>query len=119
MVWGGVKDRGRTLLVVDAGYLTGRRYAIPFIQAQANNVAFQQDNARPHVARVVRDYLTQQNVDVLPWPAVSLDISPIEHIWDEMERRLRHLQNQPVTLADMGPALIVSGTISQKHVLTH
>jgi transposase len=33
-------------------------YVIPFIQAQANNVIFQQDNARPHVARVVRDYLT-------------------------------------------------------------
>ena len=106
MVWGGVKERGRTLLVVDAGYLTGRRYVIPFIQAQANNVTFQQDNARPHIVRVVRDYLTHQHVDVLPWPAVSLDLSPIEHVWDEMERRLRHLQNQPVTLVEMGPAWI-------------
>jgi hypothetical protein len=34
-------------------------YVIPFIQAQANIVTFQQHNARPHVARVVRDYLTQ------------------------------------------------------------
>jgi len=50
--------------------------------------------------------VTQQNVDVLPWPAVSYDLSPIEHVWDEMVRRLRHLQNQPVTLEDMGPALI-------------
>jgi hypothetical protein len=40
MVWGGVKERGRTLLVVDAGYLTGRRYVISLIQAQANNVTF-------------------------------------------------------------------------------
>jgi transposase len=31
---------------------------------------------------------------VLPWPAVSPDLSPIEHIWDEMERRLRHLPNK-------------------------
>jgi hypothetical protein len=53
MVWGGVKERGRSLLVVDAGYLIGRRYVIPFIQAQANNVAFQQDNARPHIGRVI------------------------------------------------------------------
>ena len=59
MVWGEIKERGRTLLVVDAGYLTGRRYVIPFIQAQANNVTFQQDNARPHIVRVVRDYMTQ------------------------------------------------------------
>jgi transposase len=43
---------------------------------------------------------------VLPWPAVSSDLSPIEHVWNEMERWLRHLHNQPVTLADMGPALI-------------
>jgi hypothetical protein len=81
-------------------------YVIPFIQAQANNTTFQQDNTRPHVARVVRDYLTQQNVDLLPWPAVSPDLLPIEHVWDEIERRLRHLPNQPVTLAEMGLALI-------------
>jgi hypothetical protein len=56
----------------------------------ANNVTFQQDNARPHVARVVRDYLTQQNVDLLPWSAVSPDLSPIKHVWDEMERQLNN-----------------------------
>jgi hypothetical protein len=113
MVWGGITAHGKTPLVVVAGNLTGMRYrdeivqpyVIPFIQAQAN-VTFQQDNARPHVARVVRDYLTQLNVDVLPWPAVSPDLSPIEHVWDEMERRLRHLPNQPVMLAEMGLALI-------------
>jgi hypothetical protein len=67
MVWGGITAHGRTPLVAVAGYLTGIRYrdeivqphVIPFIQAQANNVTFQQDNVRPHVARVVRDYLTQ------------------------------------------------------------
>ena len=114
MVWGGKTAHGRTPLVVVAGNLTGMRYqdgivqpyVIPFIQAQTNNVTFRQDNARPHVARVVHDYLTQQNVDLLPWPAVSSDLSPIEHVWDEMERRLRHLPNQPVMLAEMGPALI-------------
>jgi transposase len=42
----------------------------------------------------------------LPPTAVSPDLSSIEHVWDEMERRLRHLPNQPVTLAEMGPALI-------------
>ena len=101
MVWGGITAHGRTPLVVVAGNLTGIRYrdeivqpyVIPFIQAQANNVTFQQDNARPHVVRVVRAYLTQQNVDLLPWPAVSPDLSPIEHVWGEMERRLRHLSN--------------------------
>jgi hypothetical protein len=73
MVWEGKTAHGRTPLVVVAGNLTGMRYrdelvqpyVIPFIQAQAKNVRFQQDNARPHIARVVRDYLTQQNVDLM------------------------------------------------------
>ena len=82
-------------------------YAVPFIQAQANDVTFQQDNARPHVARVVRDYLIQQHVDLLPCSAGSRDHLPIEHIWDEMERRLRQLPNQRVTLAEMDPAYIL------------
>jgi transposase len=80
-------------------------YVIPFIQAQDNNVTFQQYTARPHVAYLVRDYLTQQNVDVLPWPAISPDLLPIEHVWDEMERRLRRLQNQPVMLAEIGSGI--------------
>ena len=92
MVWGGITAHGRTPLVVDAGNLTGMRsrneivqhYAIPFIQAQAN-ITFQQDNTRPRVVRVVRDYLTQQNVDLLQRPAVSPDLSPTEHASDEME----------------------------------
>ena len=50
--------------------------------------------------------MTQQNVDLLPWPAVSPDLSPIEHVWDQMERPLRHLQYKQVTLAEIGPALI-------------
>ena len=66
MVRGGITANGRTPLVVVAGNLTGisyrdeivQPYVIPFIQAQANNVTFQQDNARSHVPRVVRDYLT-------------------------------------------------------------
>ena len=88
MVWGGITEHDRTPFVVVAENLTGIRYrddivqlyVIPFIKAQANNVTLQQDNSRPHVARVVRDYLTQQNVDVLPWQAVSSDLSPIEHV---------------------------------------
>ena len=52
------------------------------------------------------DFLTQQNVNVLLWPAVSPDLSPIEHAWDEMERRLRQLPNQPVTLAELSRALV-------------
>ena len=47
------------------------------------------DNARPHVARICRQFLNRNNVNVLPWPAVSPDINPIEHIWDYLGRKVR------------------------------
>ena len=31
-----------------------------------------------------------ENVQVLPWPAYSPDMSPIEHVWDALYRRVQH-----------------------------
>ena len=112
MVCGGITGKARTPLVVINGNLTGARYrdeilqahVVPFVRQHA--VMLQHDNARPHVAPVVTDFLTQQNVNELPWPAVSPDLSPKEHAWDEMERHLRQLPNQPVTLAELYRALV-------------
>ncbi|GFV26898.1 transposable element Tc1 transposase [Trichonephila clavipes] len=41
---------------------------------------FQQDNARPHTARVAQDFL--RHFQTLPWPVRSHDLSPGEHVWD-------------------------------------
>ena len=45
------------------------------------NVIFQQDNARAHVARCVLVLLDTHCNRLLPWPAWSPDVSPIENIW--------------------------------------
>ncbi|GFT22921.1 transposable element Tcb1 transposase [Trichonephila clavipes] len=50
---------------------------------------FQQDNAQSHTARVSQDRL--RTVTTLPWPALSPDLSPIEHIWHHLGRRVGHL----------------------------
>ncbi|GBM20421.1 hypothetical protein AVEN_222120-1 [Araneus ventricosus] len=47
---------------------------------------YQQDNAQPHTARLTQQCL--QGYDVLPWPARSSDLSPIEHVWDVLGRQL-------------------------------
>ncbi|GFY07947.1 uncharacterized protein TNCV_2579791 [Trichonephila clavipes] len=48
---------------------------------------YQQDNARPHTARLSQHSL--QGYDVLPWPARSPDLSPIEHVCDALGRQLQ------------------------------
>ncbi|GFV02458.1 hypothetical protein TNCV_1023861 [Trichonephila clavipes] len=47
-----------------------------------------QDNARPHVEKTVRDFYSVQHMQLLPLPAYSPDMTPIEHVWDMTGWRL-------------------------------
>lgn len=49
-----------------------------------------QDNARIHTARIVQDWLHEQEFEVLEWPPYSPDLNPIEHVW----ARLKELVNE-------------------------
>ncbi|GFX96685.1 transposable element Tcb2 transposase [Trichonephila clavipes] len=41
-----------------------------------------------HSSKPVRDFYSSQYTQLLPWPAYSLDMSPIEHVWDLVGLRL-------------------------------
>jgi hypothetical protein len=74
MVWGRISHGLKSLLIVIADNLTGVRYrdeilrpvAVPFVQQ--HHLIFQQDNTRPHVARVCQDFLANHNINPLDWP---------------------------------------------------
>ncbi|UYV75650.1 hypothetical protein LAZ67_13000853, partial [Cordylochernes scorpioides] len=67
MVWGGIGYHSRTPLISIAGTLNSQRYVsevlepvvLPYLQGLLT-VIFQQDNARPHVARIVQRFLTNE-----------------------------------------------------------
>ena len=59
----------------------------------------QQDNGRPHVARVCRDFLANNIIVPLDWLPYSPGLSLIEHLWDDLDRRV--IQNSPTTLAQL------------------
>lgn len=59
------------------------------------HLVLQHDNARAHSARATVDYLQQQNIRVLPWPSMSPDLNPIEHLWDHLQRQLNAMNPRP------------------------
>ena len=84
MVWGGISLTGKTELVIIEGNLNAVRYrneilepvGIPYLQNLGHNSIQQDDNARPHRARIFTEYLQNLGVERMEWPAVSPDLNP-------------------------------------------
>jgi hypothetical protein len=115
LVWGGISLEARTELVVKAGralyahgYVTTivEPHVIPFAPFIGDQFVFMHDNARPHIAGIVRDYLEETNITTMVWPARSPDLNPIEPVWDMLGRRLRASDPRPNSLAEARNRLV-------------
>ncbi|GFS81752.1 transposable element Tc1 transposase [Trichonephila clavipes] len=80
-----LSDESRFVLGTDDNRVRVWRHPGPFLNGLPGAI-FQQDNARPHTARVAQDFL--RHFQTLPWPPRSPDLSPVEHVWDQLKQQM-------------------------------
>ena len=96
MFWGGICYDGRTeLFRVERGSLTALGYLKeirnpilrPFCDIDYN-ARLVPTNARPLTANVIQDYLVQEPIETIDWPARSPDSNCIEPLWNIVYRQV-------------------------------
>ncbi|GFT97578.1 transposable element Tcb2 transposase [Trichonephila clavipes] len=110
LVYGGISIDGHTVsYIIRDGPLTARRYrdeilrpiVVPYAAAIRDDFILMEDNSS-----LVEDFLFEEGIVGMEWPACSPDMNPIGHVWDALGRRVAGRQPPTQTLQELERALL-------------
>ncbi|GFX05704.1 transposable element Tcb2 transposase [Trichonephila clavipes] len=101
------------LHIFDAGSVNGTRYCneflLPYVRLFRGTMGLQflsmDDNAPYHHTVASEQFLKSEDIERMDRPARSPDLTPIEHVFDFLGRRLAARTLPPVTIRELRLAL--------------
>lgn len=112
-IWGCIGEHGAGCCTIFPGRMNQFRYldlledelrpSISLLEKPGRKIIYQQDGATCHTAKRVKAWFEENEIELLPWPANSPDLNPIEHLWVEIDKKLAKIQL--VSMAELEEAL--------------
>lgn len=114
-VWGAITSRGVGKLTILDGNMdanmfidilgTGLAWTLDKRNFNIDGVYLQMDNDPKHTSSATKEWLMSHNIACLNWPSCSPDMNIIEHVWNDVNVRLRDRDPQPRNMGELRVAI--------------